>query len=431
MRLPKCLMALATVGSLLLPGCAGWWPEPGRRPGSAYTEQDLADDLRSYAAQFSAIVSGAADEIHDRADSRRARRGTLVWKLRLVPAVYETAFEDDPQEAYVETLGLAIAQHQYLSEGDGRKIFGDQQPLAVNAARELEEAAREIGTRFLDEPQMARLVGEVEGLARRSPIRGPDFSLESARKELAKIESGSSGLGWVIGIPMSPFRALEGVGTTGTAMLEINRTAAEFSEVIEALPLQNRWQIELLLYDIEERDTVSAGLAAFQQVAESADRVSLAVARLPDDLRVALADSEGALGEANRALLNARELMGPVTESLERVEEIARIVVDLQGEPAAADAEPGRPFDVREYQATAREVGATVGELRALLAELDEVVASGRLEGTVLHTVDRGHDELAQLVDHAKMASIQVLGALFLLLFAYRLLGRWLTRSAS
>ena len=415
-------MGCAKPSILLLPGlvllvaCASWWP--GQRPAQPYTEQELTEDLAQYAAHFAAVVTASADEIADLTDSRRVRRSTLVWKLRMIPLAQEVAFGNDPREAYIATLGFSKAMHDYLSVGDGKAVFGEHQPVAVAAARQLESEALSIGPRFLDAPQMERLDGQLEDLAQKYPIRGRNFSVERAQVVLAQVESGSAGFGWVTGIPMSPFRALEGVGATGVAMLEINRTALEIAEIVDELPRQNRWQIELLLYDIEERDTVISGLSAFEQVAASADRVSRAIDRLPDDLRVALSDTQGALAEANQVLLSAQQLMLPVAETVAQVGQITTLLAELRGDEGAAQ-EPGRPFDILEYQATLSEAGSTVTELRGLLTDIDALLGSERLEGTILRTVDGTEDELRKLVQTSKFAVIQVLLIVFGLLLTY------------
>lgn len=419
---PALAIACGLLATFLLSACASWPPFRARSASSAYTEQELHDDLAAYAASFNTIVAGVAEEIEDLTDSRRVRRSTLIWRLRMIPLAQDLAFGDDPQGAYVGSLGLTFAMRNYLTEGDGRELFGEHQPSAVEAARDVEGSARSIGPRFLDEAQMAALVESLEALAREHPIRGRDFNVENAQAAVAKIESGSAGLGWVVGIPMSPFRALEGLGTAGTAMLEINRTADEFAQIVDELPRQNRWQVELLLYDLEERDTVTAGLAAFEQVAASADRVSQAIARLPDDFRVALGDSEGALAEASRTLETAQALMVPVSATVEEVGRISTLLAALQADGNGSEAAPGRPFDIREYGSTAREATASVAELRGLLSDLEEVLASGRLAG-VVKTVDQTEDEIAVLVGRVKIAGVQLL----LLFFALLVLYRWIS----
>ena len=183
------LILLLVFGSVLLDSCQG---TGSRGETTEYTEQDLHEDLAGYAARYSSITSAAADEIADLTDSRRIRRSTLVWKLRMIPLVNDYAFRDDPQEAYVEVLNLVAATRRYLTEGDGREIFGEHKAIAVRAAEELETQAVEIGQRFLGTERIDRLREEIEVMVAENPIRGRDFSVEAVQNALAKVESGDS-----------------------------------------------------------------------------------------------------------------------------------------------------------------------------------------------------------------------------------------------
>ena len=65
---------------------------------------------------------------------------------------------------------------------------------------------------------------------------------------------------WLINLPMSPFRALEGVSSGAAAIREFNQTALQLTNRVALLPQQIRWQMELLLYDVEDRETVIQAL---------------------------------------------------------------------------------------------------------------------------------------------------------------------------
>ncbi len=415
------------IGLLLLSGCAS---SGGDTPKSTdYTEQELQEDLAGYAARYSSITSAAADEIADLTDSRRVRRSTLVWKLRMIPLVKEHAFRDDPKEAYVEVLNLAAATRHYLTAGDGKALFGGHKEIAVEAVRELEGEAVDIGNRLLGPERMARLMEEIEAVVEKNPIRGRDFSIESVQAALADVERGAS-FGWIMSIPLSPFRALEGLDSAAMAIHDMNTTAAQFSQVIQGLPQENRWQIELLLYDVEDRDTVMESLAAVKQIAESADRVSRAVERLPADLRELLNETQGPIGELKEAIADARELMKPVAATVQDVGEIARIVAAMQeADPRPAEALPGRPFDIREYDSAAQSVRGSASELREFVGELHELVDSGKLDGSFVRAVDKTEDEIAQLVDKVTLHVVLTILAFFALLVTTRWLS-WRLRSA-
>ena len=404
---------------LLASGCAQM-PFTGYGTSSEYTEAELRDDLTDFVGRFSATVTGAAEDISARTHSRTVRRRSLLWRLRVIPLMHDLAFQDDPRSAFVDILGVTTSMKLYLVEGDGRESFGESQPLAIAAANEVHDQALEIGPRFLDAGEMERLTEEVERIARRYPIRGPDFSVRSVESALAVADEMSS-FDWVVRIPMSPFRALEGVSDAALAVREVNETATELAHILDQLPRQNRWQIELLLYDIEDRDTVIQGLAAFEQMAASIDRVSQALARLPEDLRVGLEDSRGALAEASATLGQARELMTPIQATVDQLAVIAERLAEMRGS-RDPDAEPSRPFDIVEYRETAESMTATVEQLRALLEDFQGLSAADALDGIIIQTVTRTQDELEVLVDRVTWRAGQLLLGVFVLGLLYRFL---------
>ena len=52
-----------------------------------------------------------------------------------IPAYYQTLFQADPLAGALETLALAAQIEDYLTEGRGRDLFGELQPIAVQTAR--------------------------------------------------------------------------------------------------------------------------------------------------------------------------------------------------------------------------------------------------------------------------------------------------------
>ena len=77
------------------------------------------------------------------------RKRTLIWRMKMIPPVQESAFSESPQEGYLRCLGISIAQSLYLREGEGRDLFGAQQQIAIDAARTSRTDAVEIGSRLL------------------------------------------------------------------------------------------------------------------------------------------------------------------------------------------------------------------------------------------------------------------------------------------
>jgi len=387
-RLPCAPLAVALVAVL----CAGCASLPFRLPFTAagfernLSREELSDELDAYATRFGGLVSTAAEEIAATSDDPMLRRRTLLWTRSLPPAVNEAAFMPNPQAGYVRALTVAVMMNRYLSVGDGRRLFGSAQPIATGVAEILEENALAIGGRFLTPAELTKVSAEVDSLAERFPIQGTQFSLVRARQAAEAVPT-SNVLTEVISLPLAPFRALQGVDSGAAAVRDFNHTARRFATIVAALPEDLRVQMQLLMLDTEETRAVRQGLAAFELAAASAERASLAMERLPADLRATLdeelrsvlAESEGAVGQAAQVVSEARGLAGPLQETATQLRDASALWREILG-PSKPPGPDDRPFDVREWESAARAIGTSAVELRGLASELDGFSASAGLD---------------------------------------------------
>lgn len=436
MREPwKTGAALVVLVMLPLGGCANLvrltpravWHQMRSSPDT-FTEDDLRQALAEFASRFASVISGAVELATERTQDRAVRRRALLLRINAIPLVEEVAFQDDPQQAYVSTLTLVVMLRQHLADDAWRDMFGDQQHLVVDGVDQLERELLAIGARFLTAEEIERVRTEVEAFARARPIQ-PGFGLQGLAAAVAAVPTTST-FGWIIHLPMSPFRALEGVSSGAAAIREFNQTALELTRLVGILPQQVRWQLELLMYDIEDRDTVVRTLAALQGLERSADRASRAVENLPADLGLSLEASRGALAEASHTIAEARALVAALDPAVQGIRSTSEIWAGLlqRNDAATSGREPARPFDVREWENAAREISRTVTSLQTLAIEvrtLSEAQPSSRAVAEVRAVLDAADARARGIVDRAFWRLAALLVLFFGLLAAYRLtLGR-------
>jgi hypothetical protein len=160
-------------------------------------------------------------------------RRTLLWRMRMIPLPRRRRSRTR-RRRIPRALGLSIAQRLYLTEGDGRALFGAQQPIAVDAANSLEQDALQIGALFLSPEKQQQVKSEVEVLARKNPIVGRDFSLQRV-KNVSQQAASSASLMSVLTFPLAPFKALEGVDS-GAAASRFQRHRRVFSRIVARCP---------------------------------------------------------------------------------------------------------------------------------------------------------------------------------------------------
>ena len=409
----------ASIRSLRVPFMSG---ESGMR--GRMTLEGLGQELAFQATSFTAAVSTAADDIQDQTESRRIRRNALLWRLRMIPIAQRAAFAEDPRAGYIRSLQITVLQRRYFETGDGRDLFGPQQPIAIDAAKRLEQQAIEIGQRFLKRAELQRVVAEVDENAEHFPIQGREFSLQRAISGTLQLQE-SDLITSVLSIPLAPFRALQGVDSGAQAIREFNVTARRFTDVASNLPEQIRGQLELFMYDFEDRETVEKGLAAFQSLSESADRASHTVSDLPEELRdtlkLSLEDSKSTVAKLAETVDKLRELMGPLDDTAKNLREgsVAWRQVIGSWEQRNSDPTPGRPFDIREWGSTANSIGNAAVELRGLASDANGIKPSDALTEALDRSIDRIFWRGAMLI-----------GLFFGGLILYRVIASLLTRRA-
>jgi hypothetical protein len=370
-------------------------------------------------------VIATADTISAGTKDPVIQRRALRWKLGVTPVVNQAAFLSEPEAAYVAMLAVATAMKEFLTTGSGVEAFGDQQTLAVDASQELVAAAVELGDRFLDEKELARVTREVEVLVRTQPIRG-DFVAEKVQGIVTASEA-SPIFDWVTAIPMSPFRALQGVDQGAQAIREVNYTAMELTRIMATMPRLIRWNLELLALDVGQQGGIGDGLESFESLARSAESLSRTAEALPENLRALLAEAE-ATGQS----------LGPLSQSLERTAAAVAAagnawggLVEQLSKPPADPSQPSRPFDIREWEQTAAQVTSAASELRTLLDSLQTFATSGALAqplDELTARVERVEASSRSLVDRAALRGLQLILAFFVLLFVYRRIEGWIAR---
>ena len=359
------------------------------------TQAELRNRMFEYSSGFDVFVGEAADRISTATSDPRLRRSSLLWKIRMPDAASLAATLPDPREAYVESLTLAIAQRQFFDNGNGKDMFGPQQSIALEAARDIEGRAVLIGETFLKHEQLVELRANLEKLALENPIRG-EFLREGIQAGLDNAESKGT-FDDIFALPMAPFRALEGVDTGAQAIREFNLTAQRATDLIADLPQRVRWQLELLTYDLQEQGgALEQALKSFDTLAQSSDRLSLAAESLPEEtrntlqaageeleqrsatLQKLLSEYHAAITETNATVTSSQPLLEALAKTSEQVNQAGvawnAVVAQLNAPspPPPPGSPPARPFDILEYQRTADSITQSAEQIRLLLGDMKQ-----------------------------------------------------------
>ncbi len=455
---------------------------------SSVSKQELSDLLAQFEDTYEAAIREAAERIVSLNPDRRTRRLSLLWQTRLVPMARDALNQDEAVHSLLDVWALCLRMQHFFEDGDGRTMFGDQQHLAREAADRCVQSVEQVAAKILMPNILTDAREGVDALARQYPLRG-EFSGSTIRTAVQRAERGDDVLAAIVTAPLAPFRAFEGIDRGAAAIQGFTAVAARMTDTVHDLPEQTRTQVELLLLEFEELESVQTALASLKEFAQSSSRFSTAAERLPAEMRRELVqaadDLEGRQASLQKSLSEAREVVERIDQALARVESSAAAVertalhtarageawtgtfqsitdmvdsfrtrgvsempdqqekraqappppVEQQegsGESADATGPPTRGFDIKEYTETAEALDRAAVQLLELTRELrsfssGEMPASlAEFEARFRGIIDQSRNSAVGLADHAAWRGAQLILLVFGLVLVYHLGGRLL-----
>ncbi|MHC4845117.1 MAG: hypothetical protein ACYTCU_03045 [Planctomycetota bacterium] len=435
---------------LLLCACSTLNPFSSGRTAKL-TEAELRDRLHEFVMGFTSSVELAADNVARSTDDRTTRRRTLTWKIQATEVGHQALLTEPPMSGFIDLWTLTIQMQAFFERGDGRDIFGDQQALAIDVAREQVRRIEALGGRLLDEGDLETAREAVYAFAAENPmrtLRGRATNRPSGAGPgaLSRLES-------IVTLPLAPFRVFSGVNEGAQAIREFTTVADRFTDIVRTLPEQTAWQTQLLLYDVEDRETLRAALASMEEISASSASMADTAARLPDEMRATLDQLSGQQPELRATLAEARAVMSETLAALERADavtvslraaadDVAEAGVAWEGtarafglspeqRAAAAEASAGESgdggFDLETLGRSARDVTAAATELRVVIEEFDRTLRGeglDRLDAVTREALALSATSAREVTDHAFWRGVQLVGVIFAAALLYRLLTR-------
>jgi hypothetical protein len=368
------------------------------------TKEELGEQLDKFREYFKATLRQVANELNERVPGTRTEKMTLQMRARMVQGLNAMLSNDDPIVAFIETWALCTRFRMYLEEGEGSTLFGDAHDIALDGSKHLEAEIQRIGNIFLKEDVFEATRKNVTEFARNNPIKGAFSNVVVYATEVQKGQPNP--FLSVLKIPMTPFRAMEGVDRTASAINQFSDTADRFSNVVAELPESSRWQLQLLLLDLEDTDMTKSFLNSLSQLSESSVRLEKSVEELPERLRGQLTqfveDVDKRQANLQQTLQQAEKTSLALNNTLEKLDQTAGsfsstsedVTVAAQAWENAAKAtssvvegfgkvkpppqKEGSSFDIKDYRDTAEQTSRAANDVKALLAETEDLLESGR-----------------------------------------------------
>lgn len=433
--------ALPAAGFVLLgiwcAGCRTGGSESQDAPAVELTgisQEELRSRLNEFGEYFVNRVRIAAQDIERRDSSSKARRLTLIWRVRFSKDLYTMLEQPDPVKACIDAWSVCVRIVQYLEERKGQGLLDESlQQIAIDALDEVLAEVERIARLFLDDEAFRQAQREVVAFARQHPIESP-YSVATVYASRMSRE-GRNPLQDIISVPLVPFKAVQGVDRGAEAIHDFTGTADRFADIVELLPESIHWQLLLWLYEFEETELAQQVLGDISAFSETGVRLADTLEQFPEQVRKETSTLFNEIDDKQENLRTTLQTLNAVVGSMEKtaasitetahawesvVETTGQFVKDVSPPKPAAEVavqkESARPFDINDYQATADALTKTAGELTTLTTELRALVESGSLN----EAVSEATTSAGKLADRVTLR----LAMLIVLVFVLVVIGR-------
>ena len=363
-------------------------------------------DVQLLAFDINIDTQSAARRIQTATDDREIRREMVVWQIHTAEELRRALQHPDPRWAFVDLWAMLLQSRAYVTRGPGKGKLGEQAGIAIEALDGMIVKLERCAEDFIPAERLEAVKAATRTWADDHPMEGEDMT------DADSIEPGDEGgglLGAVEAVPEGIFSFGGGVKDTAVSVSKVAAAADRGVEVMSSLPLMTRWQTELLLYSIEENESVRTLLEDVSRVSESVATAAETAEGLPERVEQAavkairevestqpqfqrtLDKGRGIVDQAHATVTEIAPLLDKVQENGEWVERTSEhatrageawerafgqlnLLVNPPGDLAAPPPEPSPPFDMKDVAKTAERATRTAEEVHATVVELRGII---------------------------------------------------------
>ncbi|MCA9286240.1 MAG: hypothetical protein KDA22_13530, partial [Phycisphaerales bacterium] len=418
--IPAALLSFLAVVGCTTPGAAPIPSGTSQRDGTGISG---ASGIRMSSAELQATLFGYADTyialIGQSADNLMAMQRDAQWRVNAIrakldgaEAVVEIVTGPNPTVALLDLAVMVTIQRQVWIDYWEPIRFKEAAYNYMDSLERLENEIWRIADRALTPEQVAELhvlagdirqqyihqvfvtnlrasqitasLDESAGTVRASSGLVNLFGLAPAMEEVTRTrvlaermfyfsQKLPTLIGWradlQIATAMSTPEAMQALGNID----EVVTNSSRFADLAESLPATIDEQRAALLRESEEVVSNEIGrLALLLSNERTALFEGIAAEResILDALESGQGDARATLAELRTTIEAAERLGGSVNEVMTRINELAA------PDPDAAPKEPGRPFDILEYQRTIESATVTIRELNSTVERAQQILDS-------------------------------------------------------
>jgi methyl-accepting chemotaxis protein len=435
---PFLLRAVAVLMLALTASCAtisNMMPAQKKAHEHAARLQELQIKVMRFADEYAGRLYDPINRMLNGPLTPEERLAVHSWRLSQASSAYTIASGPNSITNALDMVVLATLSRMVVEDTWETELYGERANELRDVHRRLEPEAWDLVREVLTPEQVQQLHTVIDEWRAQNPrvravayIHLQDFARSIGRPKSS--QDGSANLFAMLG--------LDPLSNLDPAVQEIAQTrqlAERTIYYVQRAPDLLDMQVERLTFQL-------ATMPEMKQLLADTNRVSLAAASagaLAGDLPQIVANERKAAIDQFMSALNSEqararqllsELRGTLAAGTQTSDSVNATIRSLDSMLARFDkpapnpeTQPaGRPFDITEYTATARELAAAAQQLQLLLAQLDSSTAAvERLSASATTS-------LSAVVDHAFWRGVQLIlvlvGAVLLAMIAWHFVTR-------
>jgi len=394
------------------------------------SQAQLQGEVMRFADDYVVIIKRLAAVMRTRARTPQDRADAQSWVLGQATACYVIASDPNPKMALLDMIVLVTLERMALEDYWAPKYLGESAQEINQVYAPMEESIWILAGTALTKDQTAALRKAIDEWHAAHPkqyvvdsVRFRDFAEEW---KVTQPKAGQSSSSIFSLLYLDPFAGLDPTARE----IEFTRRSAERAMYqLQRMPMIISLQFEQLFYQVLATPETGTLLANATRISEATDRLSKTLEKLPTDVAAErrklieqLDSSEPGLKalaeEVRQTMEEANKMAASANEAIKSLDQFMGRFDKQPGGPSP-EASESRPFDVREYGASAAQIGDAAQKLDALIKSFDQRTSQ------VNALLDRSAEESKKVVDHAfRMAlalALITLACIVAAMLAYRL----------
>jgi hypothetical protein len=410
--------------------------------GPTISSAELDELTRAFADRYVGLLSSACDALKKDNPDAAQRHEAQQLLVNGATNVYDIASNAD---AFTRVLDLIVVttlvSQVWIDDDRATEVFGDRAEAVIRALHHGRVEAWALAAQVLRADQLDLLDYLLWDWRRQNPDMIRAYSVRFSNFAIGRGKSANAEV-------LAAGGLFANVGQAGQAIEEARLLTERMFYQLKRAPTLVRWQAEALRDATLATPEVGRALADTHRLADEIERLPTNVAAERQALLAAVDErmdrADATTASVRATIADAKELvtvLGPVSESLEDTLKTADALLSrYDSRDRWGTAEGSRPFDVIEYTAALKEMGATAGKVSEVLKSSDELLGSPEWDRRVQQVSESADERVRKAAGQSQevvnsffrraYVSLAVLFVMFIICLAtaFALMRRLITR---